>query len=49
MTVMGPVPFMEKGITTLLMKRNSPLTGNVAMSSLRYGTNSCLVFVIRQK
>ena len=36
MTVGDPVPHMERGITSLLMKRNSSLMGIVATSSVRY-------------
>lgn len=35
MSVMEPVPFMEKGIIALLMERNFPLMGIVATPSLR--------------
>lgn len=45
-SVMEPVPYMEKGITSLLMIRNSPLMGTVATFLLRYSTNLGLVFVI---
>lgn len=49
MSVMEPAPYMEKGITLLLMKRGSPLMGTVTTSLLRYNTNLRLVFVIFPK
>lgn len=36
MTVMEPVQYMDKGITSLLTTKNSLSMGNVATSSLRY-------------
>lgn len=49
MSVMELAPYMDKGITLLLMTRSSSLMGTVATSLLRYGTHLCLVSVACRK
>lgn len=45
MTVVELVPYMEQGITSLLMNRDLPLVGAVATSSPRYSPYLSLVFM----